>query len=105
MGTILWNFVNSPVGLMIVGTILAGILGAVFKAQPAWQVVFDKHKGLFFDAVRAAEKAIPDDTPNPGAAKADFALKLILKLEPSLTGAKEVDLQKAITAAHDALKA
>ena len=101
---LLWAFLNSQVGVIVVATVAGSILGVIFKKQPSWQVLYDQHKGLIFDAVRHAEKAIPDGTANPGAQKADAALKFLLQFDPALAGKKELDIRKAITAAHDELK-
>lgn len=104
VGTLIWAFANSPIGVTVLSALGCMVIGAYFKRHPEWKQTFDQHNGLFFDAVRHAEKAIPDDVPNPAAQKADMALKFILKLEPGLSGKKEVDLRRAITEAHDKLK-
>jgi hypothetical protein len=102
--SLVWAFLNSPVGLTVVGGIVAYFLARLFKAKPEWEKVFHTYKGALFDVVREAEKAIPDDTPNSAAQKADMALKLLLKLQPSLRRKREADVRAAITEAHKELE-
>lgn len=104
-GTLVWAFVNSPVGVAIVVAILSAILGVVFKRKPEWQEIFESNRGNFFDAVRHAESAIPDNATNKAAQKTDVALKFLLKLEPGLAKNKTANLKRALTEAHDKLKA
>lgn len=102
--TTLWTFANSPLGLVIAGAVIAILLARVFTAKPAWQAVFDRHRPAFFDAVRFAEKAIPDGSENVALRRLDEALKWVAKLEPSLANQDKQTLARAITEAHDALK-
>lgn len=101
-GTLLWTFANSPVGLMVISSVLVFVLGKVFMAKPEWQKVFDQYRGAFFDAVSHAEKAIPDDTPNTAARRADAALKFLLQLYPHLEKVPKAELNKAVAEAHAA---
>lgn len=101
----LWAFANSPVGVALVSGVALFLLGRLFTAKPGWRATYDRYRGLFFDAVRYAEKAIPDGTEDRAAAKADAALKWLLKMEPALRGENEADLHAAISEAHDTMKA
>lgn len=96
--------VNSPLVVAIVSGLFLSLVTHLFTRNPAWVTYYDKYKGAFFDAVRAAERAIPDDTANVAMARADFAMKLLLRIEPALTNARAIDLQRGLSAAHDARK-
>lgn len=100
----LWTFLNSPIGILIVTTLIGSIAGWLFKKQPKWEKFYDRHKGVFFDAVRWAEGAIPDDTRNKSAAKLDAALRYILQMDPYVTITK-TDLAKGINKAHAEVEA
>lgn len=100
----LWAFLNSPVGVTIIGGFFAYLLGKVVTAKPEWETVFNRYRGLFFDAVRAAEKAVPDNAENKTARKADEALKWLLKIEPGLNGQKGEVLNRALAEAHDMIR-
>jgi hypothetical protein len=102
--SLVWVFVNSPFGLTIIASLFGTGMGFFFTRNPKWKVIFESNRGIFFDAVRYAEKAIPDTTENKAASRADAALKFILRLEPHLNGIPPADLKRAITEAHDKLK-
>lgn len=104
LGGLCWTFLNSTVGAGFVAILVSGVVTMIVKANPKAKEIYDHYKPVFFDAVRAAEKAIPDDTPNPAFQKMDMALKLALQLEPKLATVNETDLRRAITQAHDELK-
>jgi hypothetical protein len=57
-------------------TAIAGIasfaIARLFTAKPAWK----KYEGLLITAVKAAEKIIPDDSPNTSIARANEALRV-----------------------------
>lgn len=72
--TALWAFVNSPVGLTLIGAIAAWAIARLFAWQPAWE----PWRGTIIAAIRYAERIIPDDTQNSAAAKLDAALKHVL---------------------------
>ena len=96
----MWSFINSPVGLTIVGAILAYILGKVFTAKPAWKTVVLQYGPSLMVAVKKAEKAIPDGTDNKSLSRLDAALKFVIELEPKLAGANVADVKAALTAVH-----
>ena len=96
----IWAFLNSPTGLLIVGTILAFILGKIFTAKPAWKTLALKYGPSLMSAVKQAEKAIPDGTPNKSLARLDAALKFVIALEPKLAFVNAADVKAAITAVH-----
>lgn len=92
---------NSPAGLTFIGGMFTIILGIIFKKSPAWQITFERYRPAFFDAVRAAETAIPDNTPNVAMQRMDFALKMLLKLEPELAKKPDATLIRGLTEAHE----
>lgn len=96
----IWKFLNSPVGVSIVSLVVAYALGRLWKAKPEWRKVFEKYRPYFFDAIRAAEKAIPDDTENKSAKRLDEALKYLLGF-PFLEDVHEDILLRAIEQAHE----
>lgn len=105
IGAVLWAFLNSPLGVTLVSAVVVAILGKLWTAKPEWQKLLTENRGHFFDAVRFAEKAIPDDTQGSAAAKADAALKYLLRLEGPLSQgpfsqASSSDLKQALIAAH-----
>jgi hypothetical protein len=67
----LWAAANSPLGLLVVGSVVAWLLTKLFTAKPAWQA----WAGTIVAAVKAAEKAIPDDSPNTAIARLNNALQ------------------------------
>jgi len=97
---LLWTFANSAIGITIVSAVVLFFLGRMFTSKPEWQKVFDQYRPLFFDAIRYAEKAIPDGSENTSARRADEALKFILKLEPKLAKSSPEDVQKGLAEAH-----
>jgi hypothetical protein len=101
---LIWAFANSAVGVTLISGALFWILGRIFTASPKAEQLVNTYKGLFFDAVRHAEKTIPDGSPNTSASRADAALKFILQLEPALAKKKEADVRAALNIAHSALE-
>lgn len=93
-------FLNSSVGITAIGGIIVWILGKIFTAKPEWKVYYDKYQPLLISAVKQAEKAIPDDTPNKGLARLDFALKYVLTIDGTLVNANQKALKDALTAVH-----
>lgn len=71
---VVWAFLNSPVGLSLVGSALAYGLLRLYQAKPLWQA----YEGTIISAVRFAEKAVPDTETNAGLRRLDEALKYVL---------------------------
>jgi hypothetical protein len=76
----------------------------IITKLPRWQVFFNENKGALYDAVRFAENAIPDNTPNKAAQRADAALKFILANSPDAKGEKKATVRLAIDEAHAKLQ-
>lgn len=98
----IWDFLNSPLGITLVVGLISTVLGYIFKKKPHWENVYDEHKALFFDAVRHAEKAIPD-SKGGALAKVDAALKYVELLEPKVAVDKKTAI-KALDKAHKETK-
>ena len=104
-GLMVWTFVNSPMGLTIIGFLLMMVAGKIFTKKPKWKELVLAHGPLLMQAVKKAEKEIPDDTSNKGMNRLDQALKFLIALEPKLYKQKEEDLKKALTAVHTTAEA
>jgi len=73
---------KTPAVITLLAAGLAWLLAKGYLARPEWQ----KYRGYIISAVKLAEKEIPDDTPNAGLAKADWALKYVLTIYEQATG-------------------
>ena len=69
-----WAFLNSPVGMVIAVVAVGAVLGWVKRARPDWA----RYEGTLIEAVKWAEKRIPDDTLHAGSRRFDEALKYFL---------------------------
>jgi len=102
---LIWSFLNSPVGVSAVVFVLSFILGKVFTAKPKWKALILKFGPSIMQAVKYAEKQIPDDTHNKGLERVNSALKYLITLQPKLKGIAEDDLKEAISAVHASAEA
>lgn len=93
-------FLNSPTGFGYIATVVAVFLGRLFTWKPAWKVVYDKYYPVLMGFVKEAEKFIPDDTPNKGLARTDYALKKAIAFDAALAKIPTDILKLAITAVH-----
>jgi len=75
----IWMFLNSSIGFVL---IWVGTLALTFiflnKLSPFYKA-WEKYEGTIITAIKLAEKAIPDDTPNAGLRRLDEALQFVLK--------------------------
>lgn len=97
IGSLVWTFLNSPLGISLVSMALIVLVGKILAKKPAWKVYADKYRPLIIAAIKQAEKAIPDDTPNASMKRLDSALKYVLMLNARLDSGI---LSQAITALH-----
>lgn len=102
---LLWDFVNSPIGLMLVASAVVFLVNLRW-AKPGWK----KFEGTIIAAVAWAEKTIPDNAENKSVKRLDEALKYVLKVHREMTSrsatAKEVaDLREGIQIIHADLQA
>jgi len=100
IGSAIWAFMNSSVGVTVVAFLLSVVVGKVFTAKPKWKQYVLKYGPEIMQAVKVAEKKIPDGSGSVGLARLDEALKYLKELEPKLKGAMENDLKQALTAIH-----
>jgi hypothetical protein len=74
--TVIWAALNSPAGIAAVAGLVLWAINKLYAARPAWQ----QYEGAIITGIKLAEKQIPDDTPNKSLAKADAALRYVLKV-------------------------
>lgn len=99
--SLLWDFVNSPIGMMLVASGVLFLLNMLYAKKPLWR----KFEGTIIAAVKMAEKAIPDDTENKSAKRLDEALRYVLKVHREMTNraatAKELaNLKEGVLITH-----
>ena len=101
-----WAVLYSPV---VISAIAAGVvlgLAKLYAVKPDWR----KYEGTIISGVKAAEKAIPNDTPNKALARADAALRYVLEVWEKVEGkapdkATVADLAQGIAIVHADLEA
>ncbi len=100
--SILWVFVNSPIGITLVTGAILWVGHKVFTAKPRWEETYDRFRPMFFQAVKYAEGAIDDKSENAAMRKADAAIKFVLKLQKkgSVSRKTAMDIRKAVDKAH-----
>jgi hypothetical protein len=90
--TNLWIFLNSAIGLTLVGSLVLFALNKMYAAKPAWK----KYEGSIIAAIKYAEKAVPDDVQDKSMQRLDTALKYILTVYAQRTGTAASDATIAI---------
>ena len=78
----LWALVNSPVGVSVVASAALWLVNRVYAAKPEWQ----RYEGALIQAVRWAEKEIPDGSEDKYLGRADTALKYALNAYERMNG-------------------
>jgi hypothetical protein len=78
----IWAAINSPAGITVLAGGLLWGLNAIYAKAPGWK----KYEGTIIQAVRLAEKEIPDGTANKSLKRLDAALQLVLAVYESTTG-------------------
>lgn len=102
------------ISLLQTDAVIAVIAGAFVTYIVKWFASkqgtdFKKYEGYAITAIKAAEKAIPDDVSNKGAKKLDFALKVFLDKYTKATGVKPDETTMAkieawISVVHNAVE-
>ena len=87
----LWALVNSPVGVSVVASVALWLVNRIYAAKPEWQA----YEGALIQAVRWAEKEIPDGVQNKYLKRADLALQYVLKAYERMTGHRAGDRMRA----------
>ena len=86
-----WELLNSPVGIAAIAGMVLWLLNRLYAAKPAWA----KYEGTIIAAVRQAEKAIDDNTPNKSMARLNNALQYVLRIYEQVEGKSASDSVKA----------
>lgn len=102
--TKVWDIMNTPAAIAIIGSIAAYLLSLLWNKKPTWQ----KYEGTIIAAVKAAEKAIPDTAENKAAKRLDKALAYVLKIYEAQNGiasnAVKQELKEGIQLVHNQLE-
>jgi len=72
----LWTFANSPLGIAAISAACAYLLGRLFIARPAWR----EWEGAIIEAIKMAERQIPDDAENKSLRRLNAALAYVLRI-------------------------
>ncbi len=102
----LWTFVNSPAAIAAFAAGLLWLLNRLYAARPLWQ----RYEGTVIAAIKAAEKAIPDDAPNTAIQRLDFALRYVLDVYESArsrpaTAKEAAEFREGIQVVHADIEA
>lgn len=106
VANLIWQALNSPLGIAIVSAIILWLLGRMVTARPAWA----EWEGTIITAIRMAEKQIPDNVANAGLQRLDVALKYVLSVYQRAKGdqadGKTIEsLRQGIQIVHDRMDA
>ena len=104
--TIAWTALNTPAGITVMAGLILWVINRIYAAKPGWAT----YEGAIISAVKFAEKAVPDDSPNKGLARLDAALKYVVKVYEQVNGkrasAKTVaHLKEGVQIVHNELEA
>jgi len=72
----IWTFLNSPLGITAVAAVALYLLKRARERYPAWM----DWEGTIVEAVKHAEKAIPDDAENKSLRRFNDALAYVLRV-------------------------
>ena len=103
--TKIWEYLNTPLAITVIGSIVAFLLSKLWTAKPVWQ----KYEGTIIAAIKAAEKAVPDDSENKSVKRLDQALQYVLKVYEKANGkaatpATMTELSEGIQIVHNKLE-
>jgi hypothetical protein len=102
----LWQVVNSVPAIMTMAALLGWLLTKLYAIRPAWEA----YEGTIISAIKHAEKAVPDDSPNKAVARLDEALRYVLKVYAETNRGQPPsdvvvrDLREGIQVTHDRLE-
>jgi len=99
-----WTLLNSPAIVTGIAGIVLWLLNRLYARKPLWQ----QFEGVIIEAVRLAEKAVPDESENKAVRRFDEALKYVIKIYESIKGRRptssEVEqLKEGIRIVHNDL--
>ena len=101
----LWKILNSEIFITLLLGFFAFVTSKLFTWKPKWEKYYRDWKGTIISAIKAAEKAVPDDIPHKAVVRLDQALKLILSAQGK--EASQVDiaaLREAVSVTHAELE-
>ena len=101
-----WAFLNSPFGLGMVITAVMWIGAKIYASRPSWR----KYEGAIIEAIKFAEREIPDDTPNKAIGRINAALQYVLKIHREInnrgaTPEEVTEIKEGIRIVHAELEA
>jgi hypothetical protein len=101
-----WSALNSPAVIAALAAATLWALNKLYAEKPAWR----DFEGTIISAVKAAEKAIPDETPNKGWRRLNHALDYVLEVYQKARGMRpdaktEAELKEGIQVMHAELEA
>ena len=77
-----WTFLNSPLGITAVAAVVLYLLKRARERYPAWM----DWEGSIVEAVKLAEKNIPDDADNKALRRFNDALAYVLRVYQEANG-------------------
>jgi len=102
----IWDILNEPLVIVALAGLLLYALNRLYAKVP----IAKKFEGAVIQAIREAERRIPDDTTNSSKAKLDTALQYVLKVIEKYEGRKPTrdesrQVLNAIEAKHTEMEA
>jgi hypothetical protein len=91
--TKIWEYLNTPLAITVIGSIVAFFLSKLWTAKPVWQ----KYEGTIIAAIKAAEKAVPDNSENKSVKRLDEALQYVLKVYEKANGKATEDIVQELS--------
>ena len=77
-----WALMNSPVGVSVVASVALWLVNKVYAKKPEWQA----YEGALIQAVRWAEKEIPDSAESKYLKRSNAALRYALTAYERMNG-------------------
>jgi len=110
MWTAITEFFKTPQGIAILASACVLLINFILKKKPEKKSIIERFIGTIITAVKAAEKAIPDDTKNAGLARFDRAFKYIISVFAQVEGRlptpdEELEIKEAIPVVHADIEA
>lgn len=97
---LIYGFLNSDAGVTMIGGAFLWIIAKLFTVKPTWKKYYDDYKGYIIQAVKYAEKKIPDSNGDKGVQRLDKALKYLIVVNESLKGKNQEAMKQAISVIH-----
>jgi hypothetical protein len=87
MSDLIIKLLSTDAAITLIAGLFVTYLVRFLAAKEAGEK-FKKYEGYAITAIKAAEKAIPDETPNKGLNRLDFAMRMFLGKYEQATGVK-----------------